>query len=157
MDSSYLCPYCKTGFVDFETLRSHLVSKHSGEPLPEPPGTVSLTINGQPFKMQVQPEWTLYHVIHDRLGFTGAKLMCDRGICGSCTVIMDGRAILSCTTLAIECDGKSIQTVEGVAGENHPLIEEYVANHCMQCGYCTPGFVVSAKNLLDKNADPTEE
>jgi aerobic-type carbon monoxide dehydrogenase small subunit (CoxS/CutS family) len=157
MNSSYPCPYCHVGFVDFETLRSHLVLNHSGEPLPEPPGTVSLTINGQLFKMQVQPEWTLYHVIHDRIGLTGSKLMCDRGACGSCTVIMDGRAILSCMTLAIECDGKSIQTVEGIAGENHPLIEEYVANHCMQCGYCTPGFVVTAKSLLDKNADPTEE
>jgi aerobic-type carbon monoxide dehydrogenase small subunit (CoxS/CutS family) len=153
----FVCPYCSTGFADFETLRKHLVATHSGEALPEPPGTVAFAINGQPYKMQVQPEWTLYHVIHDLIGLTGSKLMCDRGACGSCTVIMDGRAILSCMTLAIECDGAQIQTVEGVAGENHPLIEEYVANHCMQCGYCTPGFVVTAKNLLDKNADPTEE
>jgi aerobic-type carbon monoxide dehydrogenase small subunit (CoxS/CutS family) len=153
----FACPYCNTSFADFEGLRSHLISTHSGQPLPEPPGTVAFTINGQRYKMQVEPEWTLYHVIHDRIGLTGAKLMCDRGACGSCTVIMDGRAILSCMTLAIECDGKSIQTVEGIAGENHPIIEEYVANHCMQCGYCTPGFVVTAKNLLDKNADPTAE
>ncbi len=153
----FVCPYCNTGFADFETLRGHLVSTHSGEPLPEPPDTVAFTLNGQPHKMRVEPEWTLYHVIHDRIGLTGSKLMCDRGACGSCTVIMDGRAILSCMTLAIECDGKNIQTVEGVAAENHPLIEEYVANHCMQCGYCTPGFVVTSKNLLDRNADPTEE
>ena len=90
-------------------------------------------------------------------GLTGAKQMCDRGACGSCTVIMDGRAILSCMTLAIECDGKTIETVEGIAPPKHPLIEEYVKNHCMQCGYCTPGFVVTAKALLDKNVDPTEE
>jgi aerobic-type carbon monoxide dehydrogenase small subunit (CoxS/CutS family) len=152
-----VCPYCSVAFADFETLRGHLVSSHSGVPLPEPPGSVAFTLNGQPYRMQVEPEWTLYHVIHDRIGLTGSKLMCDRGACGSCTVIMDGRAVLSCMTLAIECDGKAIQTVEGIAAENHPVIEEYVANHCMQCGYCTPGFVVTAKNLLDKNTDPTEE
>jgi aerobic-type carbon monoxide dehydrogenase small subunit (CoxS/CutS family) len=153
----FVCPYCSTGFADFETLRNHLVATHSGEALPEPPGTVAFSINGQPYKMQVQPEWTLYYVIHDLIGLTGSKLMCDRGACGSCTVIMNGRGILSCMTLAIECDDAQIQTVEGVAGENHPIIEEYVANHCMQCGYCTPGFVVTSKNLLDKNTDPTEE
>jgi aerobic-type carbon monoxide dehydrogenase small subunit (CoxS/CutS family) len=155
--SNFLCPYCGATFDGLETLRGHLVSNHSGQPIPEPADTVNLTINGQPYKFRVEPEWTLYYLIHDIVGFTGCKLMCDRGACGSCTVIMDGRAILSCMTLAIECDGKTIQTVEGVAAENHPIIEEYVANHCMQCGYCTPGFVVTAKNLLDKNADPTEE
>jgi aerobic-type carbon monoxide dehydrogenase small subunit (CoxS/CutS family) len=138
-------------------VREHLLAKHSGQPVPEPPGTITLTINGQVYKQQVQPEWTLYHLLHDRLGFTGAKQMCDRGACGSCTVIMDGRSILSCMTLAIECDGKRIETVEGVAAVDHPLIEEYVKNHCMQCGYCTPGFVVTAKALLDRNIDPTEE
>jgi len=70
---------------------------------------------------------------------------------------MNGKAILSCMTLAIECDGKRVETVEGIAAADHPLIEEYVKHHCMQCGYCTPGFVVTAKALLDKNQDPTEE
>jgi aerobic-type carbon monoxide dehydrogenase small subunit (CoxS/CutS family) len=153
----YVCPYCSTGFVEFEALRSHLISSHSGQPVPEPAGTVRLTINGELHKFHVEPEWTLYYLIHDLVGLTGCKQMCDRGACGSCTVIMDGRSILSCMTLAIECDGKTIQTIEGIAAQNHPIIEEYVANHCMQCGYCTPGFVVTAKNFLDKNADPTEE
>jgi aerobic-type carbon monoxide dehydrogenase small subunit (CoxS/CutS family) len=118
---------------------------------------IKLTINGQKYKIQVEPEWTLYYLIHDKLGLTGAKLMCDRGACGSCTVIMNGRAILSCMTLAIECDGNQIETVEGIASANHPLIEEYVKHHCMQCGYCTPGFVVTAKALLEQNPNPTEE
>jgi len=83
--------------------------------------------------------------------------MCDRGACGSCTVIMNGRPILSCMTLAIECNSKQIETVEGIAAVNHPLIEEYVKHHCMQCGYCTPGFVVTAKALLDRTLNPTEE
>ena len=103
------------------------------------------------------PDWTLYYLIHDKLGLTGTKLMCDRGACGSCTVILNGRPILSCMTLAIECEGKRIETVEGIAAANHPLVEEYVKHHCMQCGYCTPGFVVTAKALLDRNLDPTEE
>ncbi|MEW6664217.1 MAG: 2Fe-2S iron-sulfur cluster-binding protein [Thermodesulfobacteriota bacterium] len=154
---NYVCPYCEAGFGDFEGLRTHLLAGHGGESLPDPAGTIRLTINGEKHILRVEPEWTLYHLIHDRLGLTGAKQMCDRGACGSCTVIMDGRAILSCMTLAIECDGKTVQTVEGIAAGNHPVIEEYVANHCMQCGYCTPGFVVTAKHLLDKNADPTEE
>ena len=155
--STYRCPYCLISFSEFELLRHHVVSSHSGQTIPEPPGRITITINGQVYKLDVQPNWTLYHLIHDRLGFIGTKQMCDRGACGSCTVIMDGRAILSCMTLTIECDGKRVETIEGIAANGHPLIEEYVKHHCMQCGYCTPGFVVSAKALLDKNSSPTEE
>ncbi len=152
----YSCPYCSSAFDSFEAIKSHIIADHKTESLPEPEGIIKLTINGQKYKIQVEPEWTLYYLIHDKLGLTGAKLMCDRGACGSCTVIMNGRAILSCMTLAIECDGNQIETVEGIAMSNHPLIEEYVKHHCMQCGYCTPGFVVTAKALLEKNPDPTE-
>ena len=152
----YSCPYCSSAFDSFEAIKSHIIADHKTESLPGPEGMINLTINGQRYKIQVEPEWTLYYLIHDQLGLTGAKLMCDRGACGSCTVIMNGRAILSCMTLAIECDGKQIETVEGIASANHPLIEEYVKHHCMQCGYCTPGFVVTAKALLDKNPNPTE-
>ncbi len=152
----YSCPYCLTTYDSFEVLKSHVITVHKTEPIPEPEGVINLTINGQKYKIQVEPEWTLYHLIHDKLGLTGVKLMCDRGACGSCTVIMNGRAILSCMTLAIECGGNQIETVEGIAAANHPLIEEYVKHHCMQCGYCTPGFVATAKALLDKNPIPTE-
>jgi aerobic-type carbon monoxide dehydrogenase small subunit (CoxS/CutS family) len=157
MESVCLCPYCKKRFTDQQPLRAHVVAEHGSAPLPKPEGTITLTVNGQCYEQKVEPEWTLYYLLHDKLGFTGTKQMCDRGACGSCTVIMDGKAILSCMTLAIECDGKQVETVEGIAASGHPLIEEYVKHHCMQCGYCTPGFVVTAKALLDKDPDPGEE
>ena len=153
--SKYPCPYCSTTFVTFEELKAHVITEHKTEPLPQPEGLIKLTINGQMYELQVEPEWTLYYLIHDRLGLTGAKMFCDRGACGSCTVIMDGRPVLSCMTLAIECNGKTVETVEGIAEVNHPLIDAYVKHHCMQCGYCTPGFVVTAKALLDRNPNPT--
>ncbi len=152
-----LCPYCAAAFNTFEEMKAHVVSVHKTEPLPKPPGWIALKVNGRPYELQVEPEWTLYQVVHDRLGFTGVKMFCDRGACGSCTVIMNGRPILSCMTLAIECDGKTIETAEGIADSKHPLTETYVKHHCMQCGYCTPGFITTAKALLDRNSDPTEE
>jgi aerobic-type carbon monoxide dehydrogenase small subunit (CoxS/CutS family) len=118
---------------------------------------IELVVNGETYGLRVQSNWTLQHVLHNELGLTGAKDFCDRGVCGSCAVIMEGRPILSCMTLAIECDGKAIETIEGIAKAGHPLIEAYVKHHCMQCGYCTPGFVVTAKALLDKNPNPREE
>jgi aerobic-type carbon monoxide dehydrogenase small subunit (CoxS/CutS family) len=155
--AKYSCPYCLNTFESFESVKSHILARHPSESLPEPAGTIRITINGQKYKFQVEPDWTLYHLVHDRLGLTGTKLMCDRGACGSCTVIMNGRPILSCMTLAVECDGQQIETVEGIAASNHPLVEQYIKHHCMQCGYCTPGFVVTAKALLDRNLNPTEQ
>jgi aerobic-type carbon monoxide dehydrogenase small subunit (CoxS/CutS family) len=153
----YSCPYCLNTFESYDAIKSHIFSTHAKESLPEAEGTIHVTINGQEYKLQVEPDWTLYYLLHDKLGFTGTKLMCDRGACGSCTVIVNGRPILSCMTLAIECNGKTIETVEGIAASNHPLIELYVKHHCMQCGYCTPGFVVTAKAFLDRNLHPTEQ
>ncbi len=155
-DTRYLCPDCSARFDAFEALEAHIVAMHSTEPLPLPENVIRLTINEQAHQLQVEPEWTLHYLIHDRLGLTGTKTFCDRGACGSCTVILDGRPVLSCMTLAIECDGKSIETIEGIAAKQHPLIDAYVKHHAMQCGYCTPGFIVTAKALLDHNPDPTE-
>jgi xanthine dehydrogenase YagT iron-sulfur-binding subunit len=155
--SKGVCPYCAAVFDSFEALKTHVISEHQTEPLPKPPGVIAFTVNGRDHELKVQPEWTLYHVIHDQLGLTGVKMFCDRGACGSCTVIMDGRPILSCMTLAIECDGKTIETAEGIAEVGHPLIESYVKHHTMQCGYCTPGFVTTAKALLDRNPEPDEK
>lgn len=118
---------------------------------------ITLEINGNKYSLVVEPQWTLREVIHDKLGFTGAKEMCDRGACGSCTVIMDGRPILSCMSLAVECEGHVIETVEDLKAKNHPLIEAYANNHAMQCGYCTPGFIMTSKALLDRNPNPSEE
>jgi aerobic-type carbon monoxide dehydrogenase small subunit (CoxS/CutS family) len=154
---SYVCPYCSIGCDSFQALKAHVVGAHSTQALPLPEGAIRLTINGQAYQVQVEPEWTLYYLIHDRLGMTGTKMFCDRGACGSCTVILDGRPVLSCMTLAIECHGMTIQTIEGVASENHPLIEAYIKQHALQCGYCTPGFIVTSKALLDQNPDPSED
>jgi aerobic-type carbon monoxide dehydrogenase small subunit (CoxS/CutS family) len=116
--------------------------------------TINIKVNGEPHQLRVQSQWTLQYVLQELLGLTGTKAFCTEGACGGCAVIADGRAILSCITLAIECDGKSIETIEGIAKVKHPLIEAYIKHSCMQCGYCTPGFIVTAKALLDKNPDP---
>jgi aerobic-type carbon monoxide dehydrogenase small subunit (CoxS/CutS family) len=122
------------------------------------PVTVKLKVNGKENRVSIEPHWTLQRTLQFKLGLTGAKQMCDRGVCGSCSVIIDGRAVLSCTTLAVECEGKEIETVEGIAANKRwdPLIKSYCKWDAMQCGYCTPGFVVSAKALLERNPNPTE-
>lgn len=155
--SKFLCPYCAEPVDTYENLKSHVLHNHRGEVDPYPEGLIRLQVNGEDYKIFVRPEWTLNYLIHDVIGLTSPKMFCDRGACGSCTVIMDGRPILSCMSLAIECDGKSVITAEGIAAANHPLIDAYVENHCMQCGYCTPGFVTTAKALLDRNPHPALE
>ena len=100
----------------------------------------------------------LRDVLRDQVGCLSIKDMCNgHGACGSCTVIVNGRPVLSCMTLAVECDGVTIETAEGVAAAKPQLVDAYVLNHCMQCGYCTPGFIVTAKALLDRKPGPTEE
>ena len=155
--STYACPYCSECFDTLDALKDHIFSRHAGQALPRPSGQIKLTVNGEEYELQVDPNTTLQEVIHDRLGFTGVKLFCDRGACGACTVIADNRPQLSCMMLAIECDGMHIETAEGIAASRHPLIDSYVRHHCMQCGFCTPGFVTTAKALLDKNSDPSED
>ncbi|MBN2239242.1 MAG: (2Fe-2S)-binding protein [Dehalococcoidales bacterium] len=118
---------------------------------------ICIFVNGDRYDVIVQENWTLQYVLHDVLGLTGTKVFCDEGACGACTVIMDGRPVLSCMTLAVECDGQSIETVEGIARNNHPLVETYVKHSAMQCGYCTPGFITTAKALLDRNPSPTAD
>ncbi len=120
------------------------------------PADLNLQINGQVHSFVADENLSLLRYLRDEKGLLGTKDGCSAGHCGSCTVIMDGRPILSCMSLAIECDGKIIETIEGIAADNHPLIDAYVKHHCMQCGYCTPGFVVTAKALLDRNPKPTE-
>jgi aerobic-type carbon monoxide dehydrogenase small subunit (CoxS/CutS family) len=118
--------------------------------------SIKLIANGRAYIVQVEPNWTLRDVLREKLGLTSIKDFCSGyGACGSCTVIMDGRPILSCTVLAIECDGAIIETAEGIAASNHPLVEAFIMNWAAQCGYCIPGFLVTAKALLDRNPDPT--
>lgn len=154
---AFACPYCGETLGSADELKGHVFKTHKGRGLPAPEGRIKLTINKAEYVFNVEPNWTLYYLIHDKLGLTGAKQFCDRGACGSCTMIVDGKPVLSCMMLAIECDGRTVETVEGIAAAGHPLIESYVKNHAMQCGYCTPGFVVTSKALLDHNPDPSEE
>jgi xanthine dehydrogenase YagT iron-sulfur-binding subunit len=153
--TSFRCPIDSREFTSFAALKSHFATAHPGYVVPV---TTKLKVNGKEHEVLIEPHWTLQRTLQFKLGLTGAKQMCDRGVCGSCTVIIDGRAVLSCTTLAVECEGKSIETVEGIAANAKwkPLIQSYCKWDAMQCGYCTPGFVVSAKALLDKNPNPTE-
>jgi len=120
---------------------------------------ITLTINGKPFKATVEPRMTLLDVMRNNLDLTAAKRVCDRGTCGACTVIMDGKAVYSCTVLAIDAEGRQIQTLEGLSDGNkrHPVIDAFVNNDAQQCGYCTPGFVMASKAFLDKNPNPTYE
>ncbi len=152
--TQFRCAVCSKDFGSFADLKHHFSTEH---PHAVVPVTTKLHINGKDCEVLIEPHWTLQRTLQFKLGLTGAKQMCDRGVCGSCTVIIDGRAVLSCTTLAVECEGKSIQTVEGIAADAKwkPLIDAYCKWDAMQCGYCTPGFVVSSKALLDKNPNPT--
>jgi aerobic-type carbon monoxide dehydrogenase small subunit (CoxS/CutS family) len=126
--------------------------------IPEiPPKTaMKFTVNRKECNVLVEPNATLRDVLRQKLGLTSVKDMCGgHGACGSCTVIMNSRPVLSCSLLAAECSGAVIETAEGIADAKHPLVETYVMNWTAQCGYCTPGFIVTAKALLDRNPNPT--
>ena len=154
--SQFRCPLDGRVFASYADLVDHYTAEHPDSVVPI---TVTLTINGKSCEMLLEPHWTLKQALQFKLGLTGAKHMCDRGACGSCTVIMDGRPVLSCQMLAAECEGTSIQTVEGIAADPKwkPLIDAYCKWDAMQCGYCTPGFLVTAKCLLDRNPHPSEQ
>ena len=120
--------------------------------------SLELTVNGQLQNLEVEPQRTLLEVLRDDLGMTGTKRGCDDASCGACTVLLNGKAVLSCNILALEAQGKEILTVEGLAkdGQIHPLQKAFIEHGAIQCGFCTPGMLMSAKELLDKNPQPTE-
>jgi xanthine dehydrogenase YagT iron-sulfur-binding subunit len=125
------------------------------------PGAVpiTLTINGKAHRLQVEPRVTLLDAVRNYLGITGVKRVCDRGSCGACTMIVDGRTIYACSTLAIEMQGKNIRTVEGLAEGTalHPVQQAFCESDALMCGFCTPGFVTSTVALLERNPKPTPE
>jgi xanthine dehydrogenase YagT iron-sulfur-binding subunit len=125
------------------------------------PGAVPITlqINGKAHSLRVEPRLTLLDALRAHLDLTGAKKVCDRGVCGACTVILDGRPVYSCNVLAIEAESHRIETIEGMGNENHlhPVMAAFVEHDAQQCGFCTPGFVVACKAFLDKHPDPTRE
>ena len=120
---------------------------------------VNLVINGDHYEVVVESRESLLDVMRQKLSITGPKKGCDQGECGACTVLIDGKPVNSCLTLAVEADSKEILTIEGLANESglHPLQEAFIKHGAVQCGYCIPGMIMSAKALLDENLNPTEE
>jgi len=121
------------------------------------PVPITLNINGKPVNLTVEPRVTLLDALRNRLDMTGAKRVCDRGTCGACTVLLNGKSVYACTVLAIDAQGKSIETIEGIAepGKLHPVSAAFWNHDAQQCGYCTPGFVMAAKGFLAEHPNPT--
>jgi xanthine dehydrogenase YagT iron-sulfur-binding subunit len=121
------------------------------------PVPITLKVNGKPHKLNLEPRVTLLDALRNYLDLTGAKKVCDRGVCGACTVILDGKPVYACNLLALQAEGHDIVTVEGLShdGELHPVMAAFVEHDAQQCGFCTPGFVVACKAFLDKHRNPT--
>ena len=122
-------------------------------------GQVSITVNGVEHILELEPRELLVYVLRERLGLTGTNVGCDTSSCGACTVLLDGESVKSCTLLGVQADGHEITTIEGLAtnGTMHAVQEAFHEQHGLQCGYCTPGFVMAAVSLLDETPNPSEE
>ena len=119
---------------------------------------VSFSVNGRRERIDVEPRRTLADALRDELELTGTHLGCEQGVCGACTVLLDGEPVRSCLMLAVQADGSALTTVEGLAGDElHPLQQAFADCHGLQCGFCTPGFLISALHLLTENPDPSRE
>jgi carbon-monoxide dehydrogenase small subunit len=120
--------------------------------------TIRVTVNGKSYQREVEPRTLLVHFLREDLGLTGTNVGCETSLCGACTVLVDGESVKSCTQLAVQADGASITTIEGLANgaQLHPIQQAFWEKHGLQCGYCTPGMILSASYLLAHNPDPTE-
>jgi len=121
--------------------------------------SINITVNNKPYKLRVEPNQTLLEILRIQLGLTGAKVGCNMGDCGACTVIMDGKPVNSCLVLAVQANGRNILTIEGVETEQgiHPLQQAFIDKGAIQCGFCTPGIILSAKSLLENNPEANEK
>ncbi len=120
--------------------------------------SITVTVNGQAYSKEVEARLLLVHFIRDVIALTGTHIGCDTSNCGACTILINGRSVKSCTQFAVQADGKEITTVEGMAGEAlHPIQEGFKEEHGLQCGFCTPGMIMRASDLLSKNPNPSEE
>jgi carbon-monoxide dehydrogenase small subunit len=120
---------------------------------------ISVTVNGATQQSEIEPRLLLVHYLRDVLGLTGTHIGCETSLCGACTVMVDGQAVKSCTVLAAQVDGAHVTTIEGLAQEGtlHPVQQAFWEHHGLQCGFCTPGMIMAATQLLQRNPDPTEE
>ncbi len=120
---------------------------------------ITLTVNGTRHQIEVEPRWLLADVLREQLGLTGTHLGCEQGVCGACTVLLDGRPARSCLTFAVTVDGSDIVTVEGLAIDEQlsPIQEAFRTDHALQCGFCTPGFLITAAHFLQQNPNPSRE
>ena len=120
---------------------------------------ISVSVNGVEHQHEVEPRLLLVHYLRDVLGLTGTHIGCETSLCGACTIMMDGQAVKSCTVLAVQADGSQLTTIEGLAknGELHPMQEGFWEHHGLQCGYCTPGMIMAATQIIDRNANPTRD
>ena len=120
---------------------------------------VTITVNGEPRTAEAEPRTLLVHLLREHLNLTGTHVGCDTSNCGACTVWLDGDAVKSCTLLAVQADGREVTTIEGISenGDLHPMQQAFHENHALQCGYCTPGMVMTAIKLLEANPEPTDE
>jgi len=120
---------------------------------------LKLAINGKPYSFNIEPKTTLVELLRETLGLAGTKRGCSDGSCSACTVVVEGKAVKSCSILALQLNGKNVLTIEGLehGGNLHQIQESFVEGHGMQCGYCTPGMIMSAKALLEENPNPTEQ
>lgn len=147
----FMSPYDNREFSSLQELKNYLDSKANGT------DNISLDVNGAVYSLQAKASWSLLFVLREKLGLTGTKVGCDRGTCGACTVIIEGKAVLSCMVLAVEATEMHITTIEGISDgiRLHPVQQAFVNNNAAQCGYCTPGFIMSAKALLDRRPAPS--
>jgi xanthine dehydrogenase YagT iron-sulfur-binding subunit len=149
------------GALGTELLENQALAQPAGQAKLLGPGAIPVTlqVNGKPHNLTVEPRVTLLDALRDHLGLTGAKRICDRGTCGACTVMLDGKAVYACSILAVDAQGREIQTIESLSapGQVHPLIQSFINNDAQQCGFCTPGFVMAAKHFLEKSPNPTYE